>query len=57
MLLINIFIDGGSIVKGDDDSFSEGIEDIELGVIVGVNIIRDFRLFFTDSRYDLIKDN
>lgn len=55
--MFNIFIDGGSIVKEDDDSFSEGIEDIELGVIVGVNIIRDFRLFFTDSRYDLIKDN
>lgn len=54
--MFNIFIDGGSIVKGDDDSFSEGIEDIELGVIVGVNIIRDFRLFFIDSRYDLIKD-
>lgn len=55
--MFNILTDGGSIAKGDDDSFSEGTEDTELGATAGANTTRDLRSSSTDSRHDLTKDN
>lgn len=55
--MFNILTDGGSIAKGDDDSFSEGTEDTELGATAGANTTRDLRSSSTDSRHDSTKDN
>lgn len=54
--MFNILTDGGSIAKGDDDSFSEGTEDTELGATAGANTTRDPRSSSTDSRHDSTKD-
>lgn len=55
--MFNILTDGGSIAKGDDDSFSEGTEDTELGATAGANTTRDLRSSSMDSRHDSTKDN
>lgn len=54
--MFNILTDGGSIAKGNDDSFSEGTEDTELGATAGANTTRDPRSSSTDSRHDSTKD-
>lgn len=56
-LLVNIFTDGGSVSKGDDDSFSEEAEDTVMGATAGANSTRDPCSSSTDSRHDSTKDN
>lgn len=55
--MVNIFTDGGSISKGDDDSFSEGAEDTVMGATAGANSIGDLCSSSTDIRHDSTKDN
>lgn len=55
--MFNILTDGGSIAKGDDDSFCEETEDTELGATAGANTTRDLRSFSSDSHHDSTKDN